>query len=205
MAIVTVIVLLVLAGCGAKHHISASPGVSEGAEIDVVVSFLQQQYSAQIAAGTPFVIKNSLSVAELHPDASYSEFSSSLLSEASEEIPPDLIADFCAKNRTRHAVWPKLGQRLHVRLLSRIELNRLFAETPLEHPDGWEKFYAKYPSSPGIITLSRVGFNQSGDLALLYVGVQRGWVDGDGQIHVFRKLGGEWKEANTRLGSSWVS
>ena len=39
--------------------------------------------------------------------------------------------------------------------------------------EGWKRFYAKYPGSPGIITVSRVGLNRDKTLAFFYVEV--GW------------------------------
>lgn len=72
-------------------------------------------------------------------------------------------------------------------------------------PDGWDRFYAKYPNSPKIITISRVGFNQRGDVAMVYVGEQRHWLAGGGQICVLRKQKGKWMLTPAMIGSVWIS
>ena len=48
-----------------------------------------------------------------------------------------------------------------------ISLQELASSFPPTAP-GWDKFYAKYPGSQGRLALSRVGFNQAKDTAVLY-------------------------------------
>ena len=79
MVILIAIAVLILSACGPTHRVPTSPAVSPETEIEVVVSFMQQQYSAQIAAGIPLVVEDTLSVTELHDAQSYSEFTRSLL------------------------------------------------------------------------------------------------------------------------------
>ena len=172
-------------------------------EMDVIVSFLQQRYGAYVPADTPLVIEDTFAIALF--GQSHSEFSRSLLSQASDRVPADLIKDFCDKNAKPQAVWPELGSRLRLKLLSRAELDSLFSAKQKQKPDGWDKFYAKYPKSPGIITISRVGFNRGGDIAMLYVGSQSHWLAGSGQIRVFRKQNGKWVEEPVSVGPQWVS
>ena len=37
---------------------------------------------------------------------------------------------------------------------------------------GWEVFHTRFPDAQGIYTLSRVGFNEEGNQALVYMGLQ---------------------------------
>ena len=66
-------------------------------------------------------------------------------------------------------------------------------------------FYAKYPASPGIITVSRVGLNRDKTSAFFYVGVSQGTVLGQGQLHVLRKEGDAWVELPVEIEPWWIS
>ena len=69
----------------------------------------------------------------------------------------------------------------------------------------WEAFYAKYPGSPGVITVSRVGLSRDKNLALFYVGLACGELCGHGRLHVLKKEGDVWIELPFQIGPSWVS
>jgi hypothetical protein len=197
MRFIIAIILLVLTGCGQKTIHSSKD------EIGVIVAFLQTKYGSYISAGTPLVIKDTLSCALL--GQSHEASTLSLLSGASDDIPEDLIKDFCDKNAKPQAVWPELALHIKVELVSGAELNAIFSATRPQKPDGWDKFYAKYPKSPGVITISRVGFSRKGDRAMFYMGSQSHWLAGSGRIHIFRKQHGKWVEEPYSFGPSWVS
>ena len=57
---------------------------------------------------------------------------------------------------------------------------------------GWNAFYKKYPRSPGIIGLSRVGFNKPMSQALLYVRVWCGGLCGEGTWVILAKEKEGW-------------
>ena len=57
---------------------------------------------------------------------------------------------------------------------------------------GWDKFYAKYPDAKGILALSRVGFNQAKDTAVLYTEYQSGPTAGEGDVVLMKKTDGRW-------------
>lgn len=198
--------VIAVAGCQ-THQAASTAAVSPSSnEVDVVVAYLRQHYDYCIKTNTPLVIEDTFSVAMLHMgESSYEAFTKSLLSQASERVPADLIRDFCAKNIKAQKVWPQLQTRLRVVLLSRSELDSIFSIGHKQKPDGWDRFYAKYPKSPGIITISRVGFNRRGDMAMVYVGSQVHWLAGSGRIYVFRKQGGKWEGEPAFIGPSWVS
>lgn len=198
-------ILLILTGCGQRLDVSTTIGQSRTIEVDVIVSFLQQDYGSYLPPHIPLVIEDTFSISHLYVGQSHDEFTRSLLSQASDRVPIDLIKDFCDKNKEAQAVWPEIASRMQIKLLSRTELDSFFAIQRNQKPDGWERFYAKYPKSPGIITVSRVGFNRKGDMAMLYVGSQSHWLAGSGQIHVFRKQDGKWVEQPFFIGPEWVS
>ena len=170
----------------------------------MLVSFLGQKYSSYVSNNTPLVIADTFSsVIPLERD-SQMEAIKSLLSQASDQVPLDLIRDFCDKNVKAQIVWPDLQKHLKVVFLSQQEEKSLFSARREKH-DGWDKFYTKYPKSPGIITLSRIGFNHDGTMAMIYLGWQGGWLAGEGQIYVLRKQNGKWVEQPASFGPQWVS
>ena len=68
---------------------------------------------------------------------------------------------------------------------------------------GWKSFYRKYPNSPGIITLSRVAFNEAQDTALVYVGIWCGRTCGFGTYYLLRKENNQWKQVKQY--DAWIS
>jgi hypothetical protein len=200
------VIFFLAAGCHGQQTPPAATSSAPAPEIDVVASFLADQYDYCIKSNTPLVIEDTFSIAMLKMGReSHEEFTRSLLSQASDEVPADLIRDFCAKNAKPQAVWPDLAKRLTIVLLSRQEMETIFSARHAQKPDGWDKFYLKYPKSPGIITISRVGFNRRGDMAMVYVGAQSHWLAGGGHIRILRKQDGKWVEVLAAIGSHWVS
>ena len=61
-----------------------------------------------------------------------------------------------------------------------------------EGQDGWAKFNKIYPKANGIINFSRVGFNRDKTQALVYRGFGCGWLCGQGDFIVLRKVDGKW-------------
>lgn len=84
-------------------------------------------------------------------------------------------------------------------LLSQKEKSQLFNQ----NQDGWQLFYEHYPDAPGITALSRVGFNQSLDQALVYVGTQSQWLAGSGYYILLKKVNGIWVVDQQVM--TWVS
>ena len=73
-------------------------------------------------------------------------------------------------------------------LLSQSTRNRIFGQ----NQSGWDIFYNHYPQAPGITTFSRVGFNESLDQALVYMGTQSNWLAGSGYYILLKKANGTW-------------
>jgi hypothetical protein len=71
-------------------------------------------------------------------------------------------------------------------LLSTDELSAI-----MKQPNGWDAFYAKY-SHGGYTQFSRVGFNDSLDQAVVYVGSMAGPLMGSGFYYLMEKKDGQW-------------
>lgn len=177
-----------------------APAVATGdPELDLLVSYLKAAYAKEIKDDHRLVIDDmtNLDIDLIHPG----DGMEALLKEASDQVPAEMIRDFCEKNRKSRAIWPELTRHLPTVLLSMKDKKTLFSESG----DGWKTFYEKYPGSPGIITVSRVGLNRDRTLALLYLGNQRHWLNGEGRLHVLKKEGDVWVEQPVAIGPSWVS
>jgi len=67
----------------------------------------------------------------------------------------------------------------------------------------WRKFMAKHPNTPGIIIVSRIGFNRARDQAVVYSGMSCGLLCGQGEFTWLVKRSGVWAvEASNVV---WIS
>jgi hypothetical protein len=200
---------------GPRPTIAAEAGPPEGSpslrakavatgdpELDPLVAFLKVSFAEEIKAGKTLVIEERTDLHLLHLGSSYDAFVESLLEEASDTVPEELIRDFGAKNRRSRAVSPELTRLLPAQLMSREEGGAIFSE---DADANWQHFYEAYPDSAGLLTISRVGLSRDRTRALFYLGQVRGSLDGHGQLHVLEKEGDEWVERRVRIGSSWES
>jgi len=99
-------------------------------------------------------------------------------------IPPDVRANFKAKNKSACAIKPFAGTpNLH--FISREEHDTIFRA-------GWGEFHKRYGQDAEILWLSRVGFNSDRTLALLHVsgGIDR--MAGGGELYLFERKEGKW-------------
>ena len=105
-----------------------------------------------------------------------------------KDVDPQTAASFQVRNDAQYSLKPdmELGQ-VYV-LLTEENMRQIFNI----NQNGWDVFYADYPGAPGITTLSRVGFNDAMDQALVYVGTQSHWLAGAGYIVLLVKVEGVW-------------
>jgi hypothetical protein len=184
--------------------VAGTPTISSVQEIDPLVDFLKSHYATEIKSGKLLVIGDKTSIAELFfgPASSYRQFVDYLSKQADDQVPAELIDDFCRKNAQLQPVWPELGSRVPMQLFGGKDSVAIFHTDP---DAGWTRFYQKYPGAPGIITVSRVGFNGAKNLAMFYVGRTSGSLNGYAQIYVMKKQGDKWVETKIQIGPSWVS
>jgi len=185
-------------GCRKSSSPQKTPEIST--EVDVAFAYLSDHYNS---SNTPLVIHDTFSLGTLNL---YSETQGKIdqyiKNHASEEIPADLIQDFCAKNADRKKVWPELPKHSNVVCLSSNEFQSLYVQKDGEKSDFWDKFYKRYPKAPGVIWLSRVGLNRRGDMAMIYVESQSSWHVGGERFYIFRKQGNKWVETKISIGPS---
>lgn len=91
-------------------------------------------------------------------------------------LKPETMADFQTKNNQPSLLDKLFDLKAKVALISADEIEQFFGRGG----GWWEAFYRRYPKSQGLLTLSQVGFNPEKNQALVYVGNQRGGLDGEG-------------------------
>lgn len=114
-------------------------------------------------------------------------------------LSPETADSFRVRNEAETPLEAGLDLGTEYILLSRDEMSAIFSE----NQSGWNVFYGRYPDAPGITTLSRVGFNNTLDQALVYVGTQSHWLAGAGYYVLLEKVDGVW--AVTQQVMVWIS
>jgi hypothetical protein len=180
-----------------------APAVATGdPELDPLVAYLKASFFAEIKDGRRLVITLSTGATLLEPRQTYQDMVDKLMNQASDQVPAEIIRDFCEKNRKSSEAWPELNRHLPAVLLTSEENKALFSGYP---DDGWKRFYAKYPDAYGKISVSRVGLNHDKTLAFFYMTVGHGTLNGYGQYHALKREGDAWVELPIEIGTSWTA
>lgn len=126
------------------------------------------------------------------------DYRKSILDEL-RPISQETIEDFEKKNEEEGELARHLNLTVNYVLLGKQSATK----TPEEYANKWKEFYERYPNSPGMISLSRVGFNSDKDQALVYVGNSCGGLCGKGYYVMLMKSDRVWKVQKEML--LWVS
>ena len=123
--------------------------------------------------------------------------------EDKPRLTSDLVGDFKAKNSGPSKLADGFPAVVTVRLMTGEEYRAMFDGCAGGDTCGFSVFYKKYPGVSGVTTLSRVGFNETHDIALLFLSNLSGNIGGLGMYLLLSKHEGRW-EVIGRAGS-WVS
>jgi hypothetical protein len=179
--IIILILFLVLTSCTTKAVATPSPP-AEAEEYAVYSAMIQSLYLDK--AKLEQVVINDVTAVD------HTDNLSETLSYVSQNLPgvtDDLMVDFTARNKQQQALKPLFNLPIKLVFINKSELDEIFKDYK-----GWDIFYARYPGSQGTMTLSRVGFNQGVDSALVYVGNQSDWLGGAGYYVLLNKENGQW-------------
>jgi hypothetical protein len=145
----------------------------------------QSVYSFFVGPGKgPFLIlqETSTGISEHSPQ----ELKASLKS-GFKNISNGTIDSYLARNDKPSQLSPDMNIGANYTLLSTDELARISSQS------NWGELLAnKYPNSHGYTIFSRVGFNNSLDQAVIYVGKVAGPMMGSGSYYLLEKKDGEW-------------
>jgi hypothetical protein len=96
------------------------------------------------------------------------------------------LDNYLERNSETSQLLPDMQIGVDYVLLNTDELSAI-----MKQPNGWDAFYAKY-SHGGYTQFSRVGFNNSLDQAIVYVGSMAGPLMGSGFYYLMEKKDGQW-------------
>ena len=108
----------------------------------------------------------------------------------------EAIKDYGVKNNTPLFLKQRFDVKSKCLIISEGELRAVFTGSK-NSIDGWRAYYRKYPSSPGFIMLSRVGFNRQMTEAVVYVERACGSLCADGLFKLLEKEGDRWYIRNS--------
>ena len=104
-------------------------------------------------------------------------------------LPTELVASFKERNQQPHPIEPNLDLALEYQLLTQEQIDEL---RPQDEASGWKLFTEKYPDTAGFIYLSRTGFNDDLNQALVYFVWCRYEQPILGGYNLLRKQDGVW-------------
>lgn len=130
-----------------------------------------------------------------------SEFSFERMRSRFPRLQKETFASFVSKNKKKSPAEKNLKSNKEVVFITSEEIQVYF--NPKREGDGWAKFYKKYPTAQGILTLSKAGVNKAGTQAVLYYGNQSHWLAGSGYLSFFEKVNGVWTIVDSYM--LWIS
>ncbi len=204
-----VILFLAFAFVGIMKSVATESSGTQEDESAFVDAFLNSEFDSIISEGVPLVIESKLSIRMLHLGKDVEEFTQQLMlsleREGKDTILREAAEDFCERSAEDvhfESIWTLAINHI---VLREQELSDLFNPQNSSGKYGWDLFHTKFPKSPGIITLSRPGFSADGKTAVIYMGDQKDYLAGKGQIYVFRKKDGQWVKSKEIIGPTWIS
>ncbi|HEX7567874.1 MAG TPA: hypothetical protein VF355_04850 [Anaerolineaceae bacterium] len=177
-----VFLAVVLAACTGTPAPVSTPAADQidTEEQAVYAALLQKLYSAP-----SYVI---MDLTDTGPTAVGSASIRDYIEQNTHGLDQKTLDSFQARNDTPHPVRPDMNLGSAYVLLNQDQKSQIFSQ----NRDGWQVFYEQYPDAPGISALSRVGFNNTLDQALVYVGTMSHWLAGAGYYVVLKKVNGAW-------------
>ncbi len=109
--------------------------------------------------------------------------------------------DFLKKNKTAVQIVFPTNAPKKVQLVPDATIKSIF----YGGANAWDQFYRRFPGTGGLITISRVGVDSKGTVAIIYLGHQFRRLAGAGFIRVLRREGGKWVLKIEGIGPVWMS
>jgi hypothetical protein len=187
------LLILFACGCASRAGDQSTADNWPQPELDVIEALLINKHPDILAAGGTLV------VSELTDADSLVR---TLTQAASVGVPAEAIDEFRRMNQLHYPLPAALLRRLPLQTFSEEALQTVFQAGPSL---GWQEFYNEYPQTPGLITLSRVGFSSDGATAIVYYGIQSGGLNGQGRFVVLKLLGDGWQVTSIQIGGMWAA
>jgi len=181
------VILLFLSACSTMGSETATPKPTITPTPDAIREE-ERVYKALIEATYPSELlvimeRTQTNVVDLASDETYQ-----LVEESLQHLSADTLSNFKTHNDSSYPLKTSMILGRRYILFSEKDKQELFQI----NQSGWDVFYNRYPEAPGIMTLSRVGFNEQMDQALVYLGIQSYWLAGSGNFFLLNKIDGSW-------------
>jgi len=191
--LLSIFLLLALASCTAKPTPIPTPSAGQiETEEQAVYAALLARYPA---SGYVIMDTTATDITGIENTSQTLDF----VLQNMQAVAPETVDSFRVRNETASLLRNDMQLSVPYVLMSLADRQALFSI----NQDGWTLFYNRYPDAPGIITFSRVGFNQALDQALCYVGFQSQLLSGAGYYFLLKKVNGNWVVDQQVM--TWVS
>lgn len=107
------------------------------------------------------------------------------------EVPPEALASWSRRNAGAHRIERPLDLPVSYQLLDDETLAELFDDA--EPGAGWARFFARFEGAPGIVRVSRPGYDDALATAVVYVEHQCGATCGAGRLVRLSSDGTAWR------------
>ncbi len=181
--------------------------VIEKIESEFLGAFLKSKFPESVSRNVPLVVLESPSMRKLTIGENPKRVCARIIEDAGMKDARfvEAATDFCEKNTDGYDMSFTGKIPVNHILLTEEQEKTIFDIQRNGGRDGWNVFYETYPKSPGVITLSRPGFNSENNIGVIYMGNELKWLRGYGRIYIFQKKNGVWEDTDVRIGPSWVS
>jgi hypothetical protein len=180
-------ILVLLSACSINSAETVTPNPTVTATPDAVREE-EGVYAALLEARYPSELLVIMQMTQTDVIDLASEETYKMVGESLQHLATETLLDFKARNDNSYPLKASMILGTRYLLFSEKDMQDLFQI----NQSGWDVFYNRYPEAPGIITLSRVGFNEQMDQALVYLGIQSHWLAGSGNFFLLNKIDGVW-------------
>lgn len=177
----TVLALVLFISLFACSELSAAPTPS-AAEIEKEEQAVYSFFVSGASAPVLILEETSTNIGSDDPQETMDYVKSGLKGVSNETI-----ENYLARNPQRTKLSTEMNLGVEYKLLSAGELEKISSQ-----PNWGEVLSEAYPGSFGYTVFSRVGFNNTLDQALIYVGSVGGPMMGSGSYFLMEKQLGEW-------------
>lgn len=194
----SVLMMFALAACVTPQ----SPGVSNTSIMIETSETPSKDYDVYVAAlASVFGEKEPLVVIESTSTDYFDKprMLRRVVANAQKKMPAlsdDIVEDFLIRNRQREPLESgNLAGKRSVQSMTQAELAAMLSD-----PSGWQIFRRNYPAAVGVVTVSKVGYDSSGQRGFLYLACQKSPLDGFGYYLLLERDNDGWVVADKFVG-----
>lgn len=185
------VIALVIACALVAGSVHAETGSLEQRELEIYSSLINHG----LADTVPIVVLAAETTGDPAAIAGY-EDAAALIDELG--VPAETLRNWQRRNTGLFAIDSPLKLNVSYQMLDAKTRAEIFAD--VEPEAGWSRFFARFVGAPGLLRLSRAGFDDNLDHALVYVEYQCGVDCGSGRlIHLANESGDSWQVMNAAL------